>query len=199
MEFALSICLGIGLAAACGFRVFVPMLGLSLAAQADQLQLGAGFEWLDSPVALACFAVATVLEIGAFYIPWLDNLLDTIATPAAVVAGTILTASVVTDMSPLMRWTVAIIAGGGAAGMVQTGTVLLRGTSTATTGGTGNFIISTFELISALVATILAIMLPILAAVLVVAIVGFVFYWLATRQQANATPEKCSPTKQPLA
>src|SRR5262245_19861793 len=108
-EFVLSICLGIGLAAACGFRVFVPLLGISTAAVAGQVHLAYGFEWLGTWPAFACFLTATILEIAAYYIPWIDNLLDSIATPAAVVAGTIITASVITDMSPLMQWTLAII------------------------------------------------------------------------------------------
>ncbi|WP_425618175.1 DUF4126 domain-containing protein [Anatilimnocola sp. NA78] len=196
MDFVFSTCLGIGLAAACGFRIFVPMLILSIGAQADQLELGMGFEWLDSPVALTCLAVATALEIGAFYIPWLDNLLDTIATPAAMVAGTILTASAVTDMTPLTKWTVAIIAGGGAAGMVQTGTVLVRGASTASTGGGGNFVVSTAEWISALLVTLLALIVPILATVVVLLMVAYVIYRLANRRPALLPVEKQPPAKQ---
>ena len=194
MEWLLSVCLGIGLSAACGFRIFVPMLGLSIAAQAGHLEFAHGFEWIGSPAALVCFSVATVLEIIAFYIPWLDNLLDTAATPAAVVAGTILTASVVTDMSPLMQWSVALIAGGGAAGVVQTGTVLLRGASTATTGGTANFVVSTAEWIGATATTLLAILLPILAALGVLALVSYVLYRLANRRAAiEPVVEKSAP------
>src|SRR6188474_2827294 len=127
MELALSICLGIGLSAACGFRVFVPLLGVSAAALAGHLELAEGFAWLGTWPALACFLTAAILEVAAYYIPWVDNLLDTIATPAAVVAGTMITASVVTDMSPLAKWTLALIAGGGTAGLIQTATAALRG------------------------------------------------------------------------
>lgn len=193
MEWVLSVCLGIGLSAACGFRIFVPMLGLSIAAMAGHLELADGFEWIASVPALVCFSVATVLEIAAFYIPWLDNLLDSIATPAAVVAGTILTASVVTEMSPLLQWTVALIAGGGVAGMVQTGTVLARGVSLATTGGGGNCVVSTGEWVGALVTTVLAILLPILAAICVVGLIGYIAYrWIYRRQVPDISPPvKC--------
>lgn len=192
MDWVLSVCLGIGLSAACGFRIFVPMLGLSIAAMAGDLKLADGFEWIGSVPALVCFSVATVLEIGAFYIPWLDNLLDSLATPAAVVAGTILTASVVTEMSPLMQWSVALIAGGGAAGVVQTGTVLARGASLATTGGGGNFVVSTGEWIGALATTILAIVLPVVAAVCVVGLIGYIAYRLFVRRTPSvAAAAKC--------
>ena len=117
MELFLSLCVGIGLSAACGFRIFVPLLAMSIAANSGHLKLVPSFEWVGSDTALITFAVATVLEIAAYYIPWLDNLLDTIATPAAVVAGTIVTASMVGGMSPFLKWTLAVIAGGGAGGL----------------------------------------------------------------------------------
>jgi hypothetical protein len=167
MELLLSICLGIGLAAACGFRVFVPLLGIGVAAHAGHLHLAEGMEWMSSWPALICFAVATVLEIVAYYVPWLDNLLDTIASPAAVIAGAVATASVVYDMSPFLRWTLALIAGGGLAIVVQSATVGVRGASTATTGGLGNFVVSTLELVLAIVTTILSIVLPIATALCV--------------------------------
>ena len=168
MDLALSICLGIGLAAACGFRIFVPLLGMSVAALAGHLELSEGFAWVGTWPALACLATATVLEIGAYYIPWLDNLLDSIATPAAVVAGTIVTASVVTEMSPLMKWSLALIAGGGTAGLIQSATVALRGTSAATTAGMGNWVVATGELIASVTATIVSILLPVLGLMVVV-------------------------------
>src|SRR6266480_1903126 len=109
METFLSVCLGIGLSAACCFRIFVPLLVMSIAALSGHLSLAHGFEWIGSYPALIAFSVATCLEIAGYYIPWLDHLLDTIATPAAIVAGTIVTASIVTDVSPFLKWTLAII------------------------------------------------------------------------------------------
>lgn len=135
MELLLSVCLGVGLSAACGFRIFVPVLIMGMAARSGHLQLADSFVWIGSTPALIGCSVATALEIGAYYIPWLDNLLDTVATPAAVVAGIVVTASCVVDLDPVMRWTLASILGGGSAAVVQTGTSLLRATSSATTGG----------------------------------------------------------------
>src|SRR5437763_11567122 len=109
-EFILALCIGVGLSAACGFRVFVPLLIMSIAASSGHLNLAPGFQWIASPAAMAAFSVATVLEVAGYYIPWVDHLLDTIATPAAIIAGTIVTASMVTGMSPFMRWTLALIA-----------------------------------------------------------------------------------------
>src|SRR6266699_346020 len=108
METLLSICVGIGLSAACGFRVFVPLLVMSIAALSGHLQLAHGFEWIGTYPALVAFAAATCLEIAGYYIPWVNNLLDTIATPAAIIAGTLVTASLVSDLSPFLTWTLAI-------------------------------------------------------------------------------------------
>ena len=115
METLLSVLVGIGLSAACGFRIFVPPLVISIAALSGHLHLASGFEWMGTYPAMTAFGVACALEIAAYYVPWLDHMLDILATPTAVVAGTIVTASLVTDMSPMLRWTLAIIAGGGAA------------------------------------------------------------------------------------
>ncbi len=168
LQYVMAVCLGIGLSAACGFRVFIPLLGINIAALSGHLSLAEGFEWMGSWPAFAVFLTATVLEISAYYVPWLDNLLDTIATPAAVIAGTIITASVVGDMSPMLRWSLALIAGGGTAAIIQTGTTALRGTSTATTAGLGNFLVSTGELVSSTALTSLAFLMPILAALFVI-------------------------------
>ena len=167
----LGICLGIGLSAACGFRVFVPLLVMNLASLSGHLHLAHGFEWIGSHPATIAFSVATALEIAGYYIPWVDHLLDTVATPVAVIAGTLVTASVVTDMSPFLKWTLAAIAGGGAAGLVQGGTVLVRGASTATTGGFGNPVVATLELLGALMTSLLALVAPIAVALVFVVVV----------------------------
>jgi hypothetical protein len=162
METLISICLGIGLSAACGFRVFVPLLVMSIASRSGHLGLAPGFEWISSYPAMLTFSVASALEIGGYYIPWLGHLLDVIATPAAVVAGTVVTASVVTGASPYLRWTLAAIAGGGAAGMVQGATVATRGASTVTTGGLANPLVATLELAGAIITSIAALFAPVL-------------------------------------
>ncbi len=176
METLLSILVGVGLSAACGFRVFIPPLVISIAALSGHLTLAPGFAWMGTPPALIAFAVATGLEIAAYYIPWLDNLLDTISTPAAIVAGTVVTAAMITGMSPFLKWTLAVIAGGGAAGLVQGSTVLARGLSTVGTGGLANPIIATIELAGSILTSILSLIVPVLA-LLLLAVAAVVFGW----------------------
>src|SRR5437868_11606741 len=118
-DFAVSIALGVGLASAVGFRVFLPLLITSIAAYGGYIPISDGFAWLASPAAVIMLGVAALAEILAFYIPGVDNLLDTIATPTALIAGTLVSAAVMADLPPLVKWTAAVIAGGGAAGITQ--------------------------------------------------------------------------------
>lgn len=167
METLLSIFIGISLSAAAGFRIFVPLLVMSIAAHTGHLTLTSGFEWIGTTPALVTFSVATLVEILAYYIPFVDNLLDAIATPAAVVAGVVLTASTVTGLNPFLSWALAIIAGGGIAATVQSITGVTRLASTSTTGGLANPVVSTAELGGATVLSIFAIILPVVAIILV--------------------------------
>jgi hypothetical protein len=177
MDHLLSLAVGIGLAAACGFRVFVPLLVMSTAAYTGHLDLSSGFEWIGTLPALVAFASATVLEIAAYYIPWVDNLLDTVSGPAAVIAGTVVTASALTDVDPFLKWSLAIIGGGGVAGIVSGATTVLRGASTVTTGGVANPLFSTIEGFLALIVAALAIALPLVA----LAVVFFAVYFLGKK------------------
>jgi hypothetical protein len=180
-----SICAGVGLAAACGFRVFVPLLVLSIAATLDAVPLAKDFAWIATTPALVALATATVMEIAAYYVPWLDHALDVIATPAAVLAGVVATAALMTDVSPVLRWALAIVAGGGVAGAVQGSTVLVRLKSGVTTAGVGNPLVATGETASSTVASVLAIVVPVIAFLLVVLVmVGLV--WFARRALSSS-------------
>ena len=188
MELVLSICLGIGLAAACGFRVFVPLLGMSVASLGGHLTLAEGFEWIGTWPALGCLLTATILEVGAFYIPWLDNALDSLAIPAAYIAGALAAAAAVTDVSPLLRWSLALIAGGGIAGAVQATTTFARGTSTVTTGGLGNFLVATAELLLSALTTVLAIVVPVLCAAALAIAAAIALLLLGRRRRKKLEP-----------
>lgn len=163
MEWLIGGIVGIGLAAAAGFRLFVPLLGLSLAYTFGLLEPSSSFRWLDSWVAVTALGVATVVEIGAFYVPWLDHLLDVAVAPLSVVAGTLLMASSIGDSSPALQWGLSIVAGGGVAAAVQAGTTATRGVSGVTTGGLANPLVSTLELLASIAMTLLSLLVPVLA------------------------------------
>ena len=164
METALSIALGIALSAAAGFRVFVPLLALSIGGYTDVVHLTPGFAWIGTIPSMIAFSTATIAEVGAYYVPWVDNALDTIAAPAAVIAGTVISASVITDLPPLVRWSLALMGGGGIAGILQGATAFLRLKSSTFTAGLGNPALATMELGGSVITVILGILVPAVAA-----------------------------------
>lgn len=183
MEWFIGGIVGIGLAAAAGFRLFVPLLGLSLAYTLDLMEPSSSFRWLDSWVAVTALGVATLFEIGAFYIPWLDHMLDLAVAPLSVAAGTLLMASSIGDASPALQWGLSIVAGGGMAAAVQAGTTATRGVSGATTGGLANPIVSTLELLASVAMTLLALLMPLLALALFMLLALFAYRFWSKRKQ----------------
>lgn len=175
LEIILTVLMGIGLSAASGFRIFIPFLVISIASLTGNLTLADSFSWIGTYPAVITFGIATIFEIAGYYIPWVDNILDTIASPVAVIAGIILMASVVTGMSPLLKWTLSIIAGGGIAGTIQALTGFTRVTSSITTGGLGNPAVSSVESGSSLTLSAMAIFIPIIAGIVVLVL----FVWAA--------------------
>lgn len=167
MEHILALCLGVTLSAAAGFRVFLPPLVMSLGAIHGDLPLASGFEWLGTYPAAIALGAATVIEILAYYIPVVDNLLDTIEIPTAIAVGTILTAASLGDVNPVLQWTLAVIAGGGTAGIIDSFTAVTRLASTGVTGGVGNPLFATMEALSSAVLSLLALLVPFLAIALV--------------------------------
>jgi hypothetical protein len=162
----IGVAVGLGLAAAAGFRVFVPLLAAAIAGKTGVLGLSPEFAWLASTPALAALGTATIFEVGAYAVPWLDQLLDVIATPAAMLAGMLAAASVVVELPPVLRWGAVLLAGG-AAGVTQGATVLTRFKSTTLTGGVANPVVALLELIGAVLTSALAIFLPLVTVVAV--------------------------------
>jgi len=187
VEILTAATLGLGLAAAVGFRIFVPLLLVSLAAHFGKIALAADFQWLASTPALVMFGVAALLEAGAYLVPWVDHALDAVAGPAAVVAGTLLMASTLIEMESWLRWTIALVAGGGTAGLLHGTLAGLRLGSSATTGGLANPAFATFETTAATALTLLAIAIPMAACCIAVfllarAIRGSRRFWRRVRR-----------------
>jgi len=162
METLIAVSVGLGLAAAAGMRVFLPLFVLGVAGASGVVPLAPGWEWVGSPAALIGLGTAMALEIAAYYVPWVDQALDVIATPTAVLAGMIATASVLVDVPPLLKWAVVIVGGGGVAGLTQGMSVLARLKSSTLTGGMANPVVSTAEWVGALFVAVLAVLLPLI-------------------------------------
>ncbi|AFY39039.1 hypothetical protein Lepto7376_2782 [[Leptolyngbya] sp. PCC 7376] len=190
MDILLALCIGVTLSAACGFRIFVPPLIMSAGAIYGDFALGESFAWMGTYPALIAFAVATGAEVMAYYVPVVDNLLDAIEIPTAIAIGSlIMSASLgaVTELEPLLQWAIAIAAGGSTAGIIESFTVVTRGASTAMTGGTANPIMSTAEVLSAGVLSLLALFVPLLAIFVVFAVLGLALQRLSRLFKRKST------------
>ena len=188
LEIILSLSLGLGLAAACGFRIFIPPLMMGVGSRFDLYDLEGSFIWVGEDWAIAVFAIATLLEIGVYYVPWIDNLLDTVATPAAVVGGIFVTsASLEGDVDPSIQWILATIAGGSTAGVIQLGTVATRAVSTGVTGGLANPVVSTLEALASIICILLSFFLAI--------VIPFVLIFLIWKAIGYITKSKAEITK----
>ena len=188
LEIILSLSLGLGLAAACGFRIFIPPLMMGVGNRFDLYELEGSFIWVGEDWAIAVFAIATLLEIGGYYVPWIDNLLDTVATPAAVIGGIFVTsASLEGDVDPSLQWILATIAGGSTAGVIQLGTVATRAVSTGVTGGLANPVVSTLEALASIICILLSFFLAI--------VIPFVLIFLIWKAIEYITKSKAEITK----
>lgn len=160
-DWLMAFALGISLSACCGFRIFMPLLVASLAAKFGWFQLSQGFEWMGTLPAIIAFATASVFEIAGYYIPMVDNALDVLVAPCSIIAGVLVSASAFVEFTPLLKWTLAVVAGGGIAGIIHAGTGLIRLGSTKTTAGFGNPVVSTIENILSVAGSIFSLLLPV--------------------------------------
>jgi hypothetical protein len=182
-EIIVAVALGIGLSASAGFRVFLPLFVAGLAARLGFLPLNEGFMWLQSTATLTALSVATIIEIIAYYVPFVDNLLDSIAMPLAIGAGTLLAASVLPVDNGFLKWLMAIIIGGGASATVQGATTAIRLTSSGTTAGLGNPVVSTGENAAAIGISVLTIALPVVVVAILIFLIIFIIRKNAKRKR----------------
>jgi len=173
-EIIIAVAIGISLSASSGLRVFVPMLVASIAARMGLFPLNEGFQWLAGWPAILCLGTATIVEIFAYYIPFIDNLLDIITTPLAIGAGTLLLTSVIPIDNDFLKWGTGLLIGGGAAATVQGGTVLTRLASSKLTAGTGNAVVATGEHVAAIGTSVLTLFIPIIIAIIFLTLITII-------------------------
>lgn len=175
MILIMSFFLGLGLAASAGFRVFLPLLAMSLATYFDIVPVAESWAWVGSIPAIIALGIASVIEVLAYYIPWVDNMLDTISVPLAGIAGTMLMAVALTDVSPFVQWGLAIIAGGGAASTISATSATTRMASSVATAGVGNPIVSTVETGTSFLLSLVSIIIPFFGFLMVLMIFFFIY------------------------
>lgn len=196
LPYLISAFIGIGLAAATGFRVFLPMFAVSLASYMGWIPQNENFQWLSGLPTLIATGIAMIVEILAYYIPFVDHLLDTISIPLATVAGSVMFASQFTELGTFPQWALALIAGGGTAAAISSGFAGTRAASTATTGGFGNSVVATTETAGAGLMSFLALAAPVIAFVVAVLllIALFVFGRKLLRKFRNFNADKNTKT-----
>ena len=196
LPYLISAFIGIGLAAATGFRIFLPMFAVSLASYMGWIPQNENFQWLSGLPTLIATGIAMIVEILAYYIPFVDHLLDTISIPLATVAGSVMFASQFTELGTFPQWALALIAGGGTAAAISSGFAGTRAASTATTGGFGNSVVATTETAGAGLMSFLALAAPVIAFVVVVLllIAVFVFGRKLLRKFRNFNTDKNTKT-----
>ena len=167
VELVVGVCAGISLSAACGFRVFLPLLAVSFAVHFFDYKVNADFGWIGSWISIVSLATATIVEVVAYYLPFVDNLLDLINVPLAFVAGAVVMSGVLPDVHPYLKWSIAGLLGSSAAGLTQLATTIIRGASTTTTAGAGNNVVSSSEGVCATFFSLGAILFPLIAIVVV--------------------------------
>lgn len=202
MDTVIAIFVGLGLAAACGLRVFLPLLVTSVSSHLGMIDLGPDFAWAGSTPAMIALGVAAAFEVGAYWVPWLDHALDLIAGPCAVIAGTLVAAAQFGEVEPLVKWASALIAGGGLAATVKATAMSIRAGSTATTAGIGNPVVSTVESLLAAAASVVAIIAPLIVGAvlgLVVLVVGALVLRRVRRSRRARAARVAAPRSVPLA
>ena len=165
---------GVGLAAACGLRAFLPLLALGLAGRFHIVPLRPGAEWLTSDPALIALTTATLVEIAGDKIPAVDHALD--------VAGTVVrpAAAWLAAFAVLAHWPspwaqLAALALGTAALAVHLGKAKVRLGSTALTLGAANPAVSLFEDAVAFGVVVTALLVPLAALLATVLVLAWVF------------------------
>lgn len=188
--FATQLAMGFALAASVGLRAFLPLLVAGLLARQGILPLGPSFAWMASTPALIVFGSAVVFEILGDKVPFLDHLLDAGGVFVKPLAGTLLAASLFTQLDPLMAMTLGLVGGGAIAGVVHAFKGTTRVASTGMTGGLGNPVLSFFEDGVATLGIVLAFLLPVLAALLALAILIYCGVKLTRgmRRRSRASP-----------
>ncbi|WP_067651522.1 DUF4126 domain-containing protein [Nocardia harenae] len=192
-SWVLPLFLGLGLAAACGFRAFLPLLMLSVAARFDLfgVDLNESFAWIGSTGALVALAVAAGAELLADLIPYVDNLLSVVGNVTGPIAGAIAAGSVFQTADPSTAAIAGIIVGGPTALAFSTTQTGVRAASTATTGGLTNPVVSIVENILTFCTVLLAMVLPVLIPVLLAGL--FYLMWRVTRRFRRRRAEVAAP------
>lgn len=170
-----QIALGISLSACAGLRAFLPLLVMGIFQRLGYIQVNPAFQWIGSTPSLVIFGTATFAEILGDKLPVVDNALDTMETFVKPVVGTILFATAIVKMSPMLAVVLGLIAGGSISEVIHFKKAAIRGGSTTLTAGVANPVLSFIEDITTAAGTALSFLAPLIAAciALIVLLIAF--------------------------
>ncbi len=169
IAFVASLILGVSLAAACGLRAFLPLFVAGMAARLGFVDLGEAFQWLCATPCLLALGVGVVVELLADKVPFLNHLLDLIATPVRTGAGMLVVAATLVDVPTWIVALLALIVGGGIALTVHLARAGMRVTSTAASAGAATPAVSLLEDVVAAVVAVCSVVFWLFAIVVAVA------------------------------
>lgn len=191
-----AIVTGLGLSGAAGLNAYIPMLVVGLLGRFDVITLSAPYDVLSSTPALVVLAVLLVVEVLADKVPAVDTANDVIGTVVRPVAGALLFAGslgVATDLPPWLGLVAGLVTAGG----VHATKAVARPAINVSTGGVGAPVVSTAEDGVSLVASVLAVLAPVLLVVFVVALAWWLRVrwsrWRAARAAARAAGDPSAP------
>lgn len=183
---AFGLMLGLSLAATCGLRAFLPLFFIGLAGAMGKVELAESFQWMASPAAISCFGTAVVAEIVGDKVPAIDHALDSLGVVVKPTAAAVAAASMIQEFDPLLALTLGLVGGGAVAEVVHLAKAKTRLLSTALTGTLANPVLSVGEDLAALMAVVLAFLVPGLVLVGMVVLAAWLLRrWRRTRAQAS--------------
>ncbi len=186
MEALSGIFSAFGLSASAGLNAYIPLLVVSLLARyTDLIKLNPPWDAMTSWWVIGLLIILLVIEIFADKVPAVNHVNDIIQTFIRPVAGAILfaaSAKVITGVHPVLALTAGLLV----AGSVHTvKAAAVRPAVSVTTGGVGNVPVSIAEDIISTVLSILAILIPLMIGILIIALTILVIMWW--RGRSNKT------------
>jgi len=189
MEVLLGVFSAFGLSASAGLNAYIPLLVVGVIAHyfPNTLTLNSPWNLIANPWILILLGVLVIIEMVADKVPavnHINDLIQTVVRPAAGAIAFAASAKVVTDVNPVLALACGLLI----AGSVHVAkSAAVRPVVTATTGGAGNVPVSIAEDVTSTAVSVLAIIFPILVAILLIVVLAFVIWWFWERSNRSQT------------
>jgi hypothetical protein len=178
-----------GLSASAGLNAYIPLLVVALVARfTNLLKLEAPWDILTSWWIIGLLVVLSAIEFFADKVPAVNHINDAIQTFIRPVAGAIVfaaSASVITDVHPVLSLGLGLLVAGG---VHTVKSAAVRPAVTAATGGVGNVPVSILEDVISTVVSFLAIVIPALLLCIFFLVLAYIL-WRMYKRRPAASPK----------